>query len=211
MRIEIIKGPVLPLRRIDRIQGARLVSAVQAAANRDAEALIDTARREAERIVAEARSEAGRVAGEIRAAAANDGARKWNEAALALARTREESMAGLEREPLALAVEIARRIVGDLVANSSEAWADLVERSTSRLRRDATLVIRHATIDTSRVDSVRDRLTAFREVAFEADDALGIGDCIAECAGVRVDARLDMQVAAIERLLLESPRTEART
>lgn len=208
MRIEVIKGPVLPLRRIDSAERTRLLTAAHVQAIREADEIVDEARREAERLVADARAAANRIACEARAEADREGARSWSESAMALSRAREASIASVEREAIALALEIARRIVGDHVASSPEAWAECIARSTERLRRDATLVIRHAPVDTDRVHAVRERLSAFRDVAFETDDSLEAGDCIAECAGVRVDARLDVQLAAIERLLVDTPRVE---
>lgn len=208
MRIDIVKGPALPLRRIDCAERTRLRTAVQTAAIREAEEIVDAARREADRLVADARAAVCRIAVDARAEASREGSRYWNESAVALAQARETSIASVEREAVALALEIARRIVGDHVSSSPGAWADLIARSTERLRRDATLVIRHAKVDSERVDVVRDRLSAFREVAFEPDESLNAGDCIAECAGVRVDARIDVQLAAIERLLVGTRRAE---
>lgn len=208
MRIDIIKGPALPLRRIDSAERSRLLTSVQAAAIREAEEIVDAARLEADRLVGDARAAVCRIAVDARAEASREGSRYWNEAAIALSQARDASIASVEREAVALALEIARRIVGDHVASTPGAWADLIARSTERLRRDATLVIRHAPVDSERVHVVRDRLSAFREIAFEPDDSLDSGDCIAECAGVRVDARIDVQLAAIERLLVGTPRAE---
>lgn len=211
MRIDIVKGPALPLRRIDCAERSRLLTAVQAAAIREAEEIVDAARREADRLVAGARAAVCRIAVDARAEASREGSRHWNESAIALAQARDASIASVEREAVALALEIARRIVGDHVASSPGAWAELIARSTERLRRDATLVIRHAPVDSERVHVVRDRLKAFREVAFEPDDSLDAGDCIAECAGVRVDARIDVQLAAVERLLVDAAQSEERS
>lgn len=211
MRIDVIKGPIAPLRRIDPARRVALLTAAQADANLRADEIVEAARREADRLIAAARSDAGRIAAQAHAEADREGARLWNAAALDLAQTREASIGTLEREALALAVEIARRIVRDFVAASPDAWADLVARCTDRLRRDARLVVRHATGDADRVSIVRDRLSAFRDVAFEPDESLDIGDCVAECAGVRVDARLDVQLAAIENLLVNPANSEDRT
>ncbi len=201
MRLTVVKGPVAPMRRLEPEAGVRLRTAVQDAARREANAIVDEAREDARRLVAAARAEAAGVEDEARRLGTRDGADRWTQAALALASAHAEALATLEREALALALEVARRIVRSHVASSSEAWAELVATSTSRLRRDGTLVIRFAPSDESRLEAVRERLASFREVTFERDDTLEAGDCIAECSGVRVDARIDVQIAAIERLL----------
>lgn len=210
MRINIVKRTSSPLRRIEPNQGAQLLTLAQLAARRDADALVEAASCEAERILSTARVEARRLADAARSDADRQGSRRWTDAAFELAREREQAVASLEREALALALEIARRIVGDVVADSNEAWVEIVARSTDRLRRDALLIIRHSPGDSERVDAVRNRLSGFREVVFESDEALDVGDCVAECAGVRVDARLSVQLAALERRLGGAPISEDR-
>lgn len=208
MRLEIINGPAAPMRRLEPSVGAHVLTGVHDAAKRDAEAILDSARRDAQRIVSHARIEADRIAEDARQSADRDGARRWNESALALSRARDEAIETVEREALALAVEIARRIVRTHLTTSAEGWADLIASSTERMRRDATLVVRYSTCDAERLEPVRERLSSFERVVFEPDDALGQGDCIAECAGVRVDARLDVQISAIERLLCAAGESE---
>jgi len=208
MRIDIIKAPTAPMRELDSASTARLLNAARQAVDREVEALLDAARREADRLVGDAHIDADRIAARARDAADRQGARRWVEASVAFARVRQASTAAIEREALELAVEIARRIVGDHVSASAEAWADLVARTCERLRRDARLVVRHSADDADRIHVALERLSAFREVAFELDASLAAGDCTAECAGVRVDARLDVQLAAIEQVLLGASQEE---
>lgn len=208
MRIEILRVPSPAPRASEPSTSRVLLQAWRVAAERDAADIVQAARREADGIVEAARAEARRVASDARAAAFAQGVDEWTKAALALVSARAEAVASVEREALTLALEIARRIVGDLVEASPEAYVELVARACDSLRRDGTLVIRHARCDVERVAALRDRLRPFREIAFEMDPTLGSGDCLVECAGARVDARLDAQLATIGRLLLDTPAAE---
>lgn len=208
MQIDIIKAPTAPLRQLDSASSARVLTAARQAAEREVEILLDAARREADRLVGDAHRDADRIAARAREAADRQGAQRWVDASISFARVRHESTATIEREALELAVEIARRIVGDHVSASAEAWADLVARTCERLRRDARLVVRHSADDADRIHVALERLSAFRDVAFEIDSSLAAGDCTAECAGVRVDARLDVQLAAIQQVLLGASEEE---
>jgi type III secretion protein L len=200
LRLHIVKGN--PPSPTEGGRTTRLVSARRAAAATEAAALVDSAKLEAARIVAAARSEAGAIRSAAHDAGATEGERAWTEAAAALAERRAEAISGLERDCVLLSIEIARRIVGDVVAIDPSSVAEIAARACARLRRDAALRLWVAPCHAGRVEHIAARLGRDGSVELELDPSLDHASCIAECAGVRVDARVSVQLATIRRRLL---------
>ena len=179
-----------------------LVSKRRAEAEARAATLVAEARDEAARLLARARDEAARLREEARIAGNAEGERRWTEAAVALAEQRTAAAAGAERDCLALALEIARQIVGASLAADPALVDEIAASACAPLRRDARLVLRVSPHDGARAEALGRRLGEGRVVEVEVDPSLGPGDCVADCAGVRVDARLETQLGVVERRLL---------
>ncbi len=86
----------------------------------------------------------------------------------------------------------------------------IAERVCVPLKRDGVLTVRVSRDDVDRIDPIRERLAQAGPVTIEIDPTLSSGECVAECAGVRVDGRLDVQLAAFEQRLLERPSSGGR-
>ena len=186
----------------------RLVPAATLTARDDAAALVAAARAEAAAIRAQAvaaRDEAVREGHEQgRARAAAEIASLLVEARAQAERLREASTP----TAIALAVKMAEQIVGRAVTLAPEVMADIAGAALAACRpRGDWVRVRVHPDDAAAVTARRDALAARapRGAALEivADEAVGRAGCVIETAVCRVDARLETQLAALERALTE--------
>ena len=163
-----------------RLEAARIVG--------EATARGDEIRAEAERAVAEARGEGfetGRQQGFASATALMVSLQK-----------REEGLrASSEAELKRLAMRIAEKILGREVAASTETVADIVAAALQSVRTRNALTIR---VHPDDIHAVAHR---FSDLTVVGDLAVTRGGCVIEAQGTRIDGRLEVQLAAIERAL----------
>jgi len=174
------------------------------------------ARAEAAALVARARAEAETLRAE--AVAAREAARREGfetgradglaEAAVALAAARAEAARIIDAaEPVALAVaaKMAEKIVGRAVALAPETMAEIAGEALAACRPGAGSVrVRVHPDDLPAVEARRAALAGRAPAAaleLVADDAVGRHGCVIETPQGRVDARLETQLAALERAL----------
>ena len=201
MPIEIVKADSCP-KPAKTVPGlAAVVSSRREAARAEAEREVADARAEAEALVARAHAEAETVREAARRAGYDEGARSWTAAAVSLAERRASALGNIERACVELSLEIARQIVGAAVRLDRATVDEIAARACAPLRRDAALALRVSPHDAGRAAEIAARLGNGRAVVVEPDPTLAPGDCVAECAGVRVDARLDTQLAVIRERL----------
>ena len=176
-------------------------------ARAEAAALLAAARDEAERIRADADA--------VRAEALDQGLEAGRAAGLAeltawmvAARAEEERRLDLAR-PLALtlAVKMAERIIGRAVALQPELMADIVAEALAACRSGGgTVTVRVHPDDLPAVAARRAALVGkapgASAMALVADDNVGRHGCVIDTANGRVDARLESQLAALERALI---------
>jgi flagellar biosynthesis/type III secretory pathway protein FliH len=179
-----------------------LVSARRARAAELAREMLVDARRRADDIATAALADAERARESARETGRVDSERRWAEAAADLAARRTAAAGSIERNCIELAIAIARQVVAGELELSRTAVERIAERACADLRRDARLVLRISPADLGRAEAIVARLGARGPVDLEVDPALAAGECVAECAGVRVDATVDVQLEAIERRLL---------
>ena len=186
-------GRVVPKATLDaRTEAATLLAAARAEA--------EQIRADADAVRAEAMDqglEAGRAAGLAELAA-------W----MAAARADEERRLEAAR-PLALtlAIKMAERIIGHAVAVAPELMADIVGEALAACRsRVGAVAVRVHPDDLPAVAARQGQLAArapgASSIALVADDNVGRHGCVIETAHGRVDARLDSQLAALERALV---------
>jgi flagellar biosynthesis/type III secretory pathway protein FliH len=207
LTLEIVRGTRRTV-RAGADWGATYISRLRDEALAEAERLVEDARDEARRLLDRARSEAFDVHLRAARSGAEVGERKWAEAAIALAERRTEALENLERDCVHLAVEIARQIIGEALRVDGRLVESIAESACARLRADAALSLKVGPAHAERAAALRARLGAHRAVVVLVDGSLGDADCVAECAGVRVDARLEVQLANVERRLLGTPASE---
>lgn len=200
LRIEIVKRRAGP-RAVAARDFGPLITRRRLEAESESARILEDARASAERLVRDAADEAEAIRGAAASAGRELGERRWNDAATALAESALSAVDRLESELVRLSIEIARHVVGASLEADPSLVATLAANACRPLRRDAALVLRVSPADERQVDEIRRRLGDRGPVHVEVDGALGAGDCIAECAGVRVDATIAVQLDNIRRRL----------
>jgi len=186
----------------------RVVPAATLAARDEAATLLADARAQAEAIraqAADARDEAVRQGREEgRAEAAAEMAALLTDARAHGARLREAATPSA----IALATKMAEQVVGRAVTLAPELMAEIAGAALEACRpRGDWVRVRVHPLDAVAVTAQRDALagraprTAKLEIV--ADESVGRYGCVIETAVGRVDARLETQLAALERALTE--------
>ena len=184
----------------------RVVPAAALDAHADgAAALLAAARADADAIRARAAADRDEAMRQGRAAGARGGRRRDGRAAGRSARPRGARLReAATPAAIALATKMAEQIVGRAVALAPEVMADIVGAALDacRPRGDWVRVRVHpddAAAVTARRDALAGRAPAAAALELVADDAVGRHGCVIETAVGRVDARLETQLAALER------------
>jgi flagellar biosynthesis/type III secretory pathway protein FliH len=186
----------------------RVVAGATLDARAEAASALADARVEAEAIRAGAREafdqavREGREQGRAEAAAAL--AALLADARVQATRARETSAPAA----IALALKMAKQIVGRAVALAPDVMAEIAGAALEGCRpRGDWVRVRVHPADVAAVAARRDALAARAPAGaaldIVADDAVGRHGCIIETALGQVDARLETQLAALERALLE--------
>jgi type III secretion protein L len=184
--------PVSPLRR--------LVTARQARAEKEAGDVVAASRRTAAAMLRAARRRCRTLSSRFEAAAEARAQARWASNALATAELLSGDAAAREAEIVDLALSIVRRILGRAYELDPAFLQSTIERVCAPLRASARVRLAVAPECAPAVAS----LCTARDlpVNLEVDESLAPGDCVAECGGVRVDARLDSIIAGVRRHLL---------
>jgi flagellar biosynthesis/type III secretory pathway protein FliH len=180
------------------------------------------ARAEAEALVARARADADALRGQaeaVREAARREGfevgrAEGLAETMVTLAAARVEAsrLADLSKvAAIALATKMAEKIVGRAIALGPDVMAEIVGEALASCRPGAGVVrLRLHPDDLASIESRRtalaERAPAGAALEFLADDSVGRHGCVIETPQGRVDARLESQLAALERVLIGGAR-----
>jgi type III secretion protein L len=193
----ILKGVArLPGRRIEAaVWDADLrVREMVAEAEADARRIVAAAEEGRARLVAEA-TEAGRTEGLARAAA------MLAEAALARDRILREA----ERDVVALALAVARKVLGRELATAPETVADLAAAALGEARDRREVVLRVSPTDAPEIRARGARLAALTRAPLEIreDPSLERGAAVVDTEAGRIDARVEAQLEAIARALEE--------
>ena len=174
------------------------------------------ARQEAAALLAGAQTEADALradAAAVREAARREGfetgrADGLAEAAVAVAAAHAEAarrVAAAGPTAIALAAKMAEKIIGRAVALDPETMAEIAGEALAACRPGAgTIRVRIHPEDLPAVEARRAALAARAPAAaleLVADEAVGRHGCVIETAQGRVDARLESQLAALERAL----------
>jgi flagellar biosynthesis/type III secretory pathway protein FliH len=133
---------------------------------------------------------------------------------LAAARMEATRLADLSRvAAIALATKMAEKIVGRAIALAPDVMAEIVGEALATCRPGAGVVRLRlhpddlAAIETRRM-ALAARAPAGSALEFLADDSVGRHGCVIETPQGRVDARLESQLAALERVLIGGAQDE---
>jgi type III secretion protein L len=173
----------------------RRVREMIAAAEATASAIRSAAEADRDRTVREAVEE-GRRDGLARAAAALATA----------AAERDRLLARVEPEVVALALAVARKVLGEELAARPDAVAALAARALAEARERREVVLRVSPPDAGAVRAAEGRLAtvlARAPLVVREDPALRPGDVVVETEAGRVDARVETQLELLARALAE--------
>lgn len=195
-------GARIPAAVFQAQQGAE---ATVAAAEAEAAAIVAAAQAEAERLregSAAALAEARRVGHAEGLQAAHGEATEIRARALAAAaRVRAQA----QREVATVALRVAEKLLASELATRPEVVVDVAAAALA-LTRGAGLTLRAHPEDVAALAAARPRLLAALaepcDVELRADAAVSRGGCVIETEAGTVDARLEVQLAALERALL---------
>lgn len=186
--------------RVIRGDGGNVVPAEVYDASEEARRIVADAERRAQAIVASAREQADA----LRAGARSEGlcAAQTEVAArlLAAGRVRDGALAAAEREVLRLAIAAARRIVVTELTTAPDAMRAIVVELLERARSAKRIVVRVHPDLVARVAELGARTAGL--YAVEADASIEPGGCVLATDLGELDARLDVQLASLERALL---------
>ena len=195
----IVKGGSAGTRRIEAAEfdAAERARAIVAEAEARARELLEAAQAERERIRADA-AEQGRAEGLARAGAT----------LVAAAAARDRRLAGAEREVVALALDVARKVLGRELAQDRSAVADLAAQAlaVARDRREVTLRVNPEDADAIRAAAGRLGALLARAPGLDVreDPTVERGGAVVETEAGRVDARVEAQLAALARAIEEA-------
>jgi flagellar assembly protein FliH len=184
--------------------GRRLIGAV-VEAREAARRTEEQARAEAARIVAAAREEADEIARDAARRGREEGLAAVTELRARAIAERDGWLAAAEAELLALALEVARRVVGAAAERDPEVAVRSAARVLEAARARRSLTLRVAPRDHDAVLAAEPKLSGGRGVRIVADAEIAPGGAIVETEAGRVVACLESQVAALGRALVEAP------
>lgn len=177
-------------------------------ATRRARALLSRAEEDARAVLARAEQEREAV----RAAAEEAGLRQARARAGALlagaARERDRILAACEREVVALAIDVARKVIGRELRADPAAVAALAGPvlEAARGRRQVTLRIHPADAASIRAASsgLAPALAGVPPTSIEEDASLAPGDVVVETEADRLDARIETRIETLREALEEA-------
>jgi type III secretion protein L len=190
-----VLGPVLS-RRVPKawLDAEREARCLRTAAEEEARAVLDRARAEADALLAEARAR-GREEGLASAAAV----------VVRAAAERDRLLASAEDDLVDLAFEIARRVLASAAERGAVAEVAARALEAARTREHVTILAHPADLDALR--SAEPDLAALlvnaRGLALRPDAGTERGGVVVETEVGRIDARLETQLAALRRTLVE--------
>jgi len=123
----------------------------------------------------------------------------------ALKDARDELLRGAEEGVLALAGEVARRVVGVAVERFPEEVVDLVRECLRKISDRVKVVVRVNPEDVATLEAHREELLALVEgpVEIEPDGGVPRGGCMVETSSGVVNGRLDSMLDEMEKAMRE--------
>lgn len=119
-----------------------------------------------------------------------------------LVRERERVLSGLEPELAKLAMEVAKKIIGEQVAINRDATVEIIRNAMTRIKSREEVSIK---VNPDDVDYVRGKQDIFarmveglKKLEIVADPRVDRGGCIIETDLGNTDARLSVQISLIE-------------
>ena len=174
-------------------------------------AAVFDARNEAQRVLAEARAEAERLRAqahdEALAAAREEARAEMTQHLVRLHAETARARAAAATDIKKLAVRIAEKIIGRALAVDPDVVADICRQAVRGAAEQRQIVLRIHPDDLPAAEIARPRLRGellrAHDITLRPDPAVGRGGCIIETEVGSIDARLETQLGAIERALVD--------
>jgi type III secretion system HrpE/YscL family protein len=164
-----------------------------------------SAHQRARDIVADAERRADDVRARAEAAGRAQAAATLAQELLRVAEARDAELAALHSAALEIALQTARRVIGDEIAARPELLASRVGALLERVRRARSVSLRvhpddHAALEAA-LPAIRERATVSGTLRVEPDAGVARGGCVVHSDVGSLDARVETQLAAIARAL----------
>jgi flagellar biosynthesis/type III secretory pathway protein FliH len=188
------------------VPGRRVEAAVFDADRRVRE-MVASAREECRRLRAEAEAARGRLVAEATEEGRREGQARAAAALAIAALERDRLLRDAEGEIVALALAVARKILGRELASAPSAVVHLAAAALAEARERRQVMLRVSPKDAAEIRAAAGGLAAALSRApleIREDPALGAGDAVVDTEAGRVDARIEAQLAAIARAIEEA-------
>lgn len=205
---KIIKG--LAAEGPGQANGGRRVDARVYQAARQAEEILLCARAEAERIRGAAREERELLRAEAREDGRQEGLAQAAGMLARAATARDRTLAAMEQELIALAISVARKVLGRELKQDRSAVVDLAVQALGQARHRKEISIRVHPADAAELRRQERRLleglARARWIEVREDESLPAGAVLVETEAGMIDARLEPQLEALSQALEEAAR-----
>lgn len=191
--------------------GAKIIKRQVYDAAEQAHRILDQANGMAASIIEEAETRCAAIQEEARQTGYQQGLQHWNEIVTDAIEAKEEYLAASENDLLRLSVKIAGKIIGEQLRLHPETIASIVREALKSAPRERRLVIQVNPSDAAAVNLHLRKLlesATFQPPEIEVIplESIAPGGCVIVSELGRVDAQLETQLQAMERVLLKARR-----
>ena len=207
------------------VQATKSVECLVEMAKRDAEAIRNNAYEEARAIIAQATNEAQRIKERAKEAGFQEGFQAGFQKGLEEAKSqflseineaqrikeeiikeREELYQQFEQDLVALAVDIAKRVIYDRLETDDEVLAHVVESTLRKIQGKVRVQLKVSKHDYGRISRLKERLLSklhhIEDMDVVEDDFLGIGSCVVDTGSGMVNGSVDARLREIEAVVV---------
>jgi type III secretion protein L len=183
-------------------------------ASLDAAQILAEARAQATQLVKDAQGQSESILAEATKTGYRAGSDQWSENLAEAWRLREQFLSRNETQLVKLAVAIAGKIVGREVQADPSLVLQTTREALKAVRREKKLTILVSPAEEAalreHVASLRMLLDSTCDLVVMANPSVAPGGCIVESEVGIVDARIDTQLASLERALLRRSNDDSR-
>jgi type III secretion protein L len=181
-------------------------------AGREARDVVTLAEEKARQILAEAERQRSAIYEQARQEGNAKGLAEWNQILVQASRRADELTKNWEDTMLRLSVQIAGKIIGEELKLNPEAIVSIVMEVLKGTRAGKRLTIQVNEADVqlvrSRVNRVKESLSASTEIEIIASASVPVGGCVIESELGIIDARLETQLKCLEDALVRGASTD---
>lgn len=186
--------------------GGRVMGRDTLKAQSEAQEIIQKANNEAQQIIASADEHRQREGEKGHAQGVEIGKAEWTEAILRMNRENEARFRHFEQDLVKLSLTIAEKVIGEQIRVEPNTITDIVTNALNNVRHQREIYIRVNPEDYDVISNQKyillEQLSRAQDIDIRPDPGIAPGGCLIESETGTVDASLEKQLAALERLLL---------